>query len=86
MSYGDIVPGTRDNTRKFPKIKGVRPDHKEDRRLDAAERAEARAARSAEQQLDVLDRRLGVDVGAAKERKRLTAVAIVDIKHDKKRK
>ena len=58
----------------------TRPDFKEKRQAEALDRKDARAARSAEQQLDVLDSRLGTDVGAVKERKRLIGSAIKDIK------
>ena len=43
----------------------------EERRQRAGELAEARSKRSAAQQLALLDERLGVGVGAVKERKRL---------------
>lgn len=44
------------------------------RQKNAAERASFRAKLSPTQQLDALDKRLGVGVGAVKERKRLTAL------------
>lgn len=47
--------------------------YKAELRKEAEERAEARANRTAEQQLKLLDDKLGKGVGAAKERKRLLA-------------
>lgn len=43
------------------------------RREDAAQMAEVRAKRSPQDQLDLLDKRLGVGVGAVRERKALAA-------------
>jgi len=47
------------------------PADRERRTLAAEDRAEARANRTAQQQLDKLDALLGEGVGAVKERKRL---------------
>jgi len=46
---------------------------KDQRRQDAADMAEARAARSPQEQLALLDHRLGNGVGAVRERARLHA-------------
>ena len=44
---------------------------REELREEATERATERASRTGKQQLDLLDKRLGVGIGAAKERKSL---------------
>ena len=49
------------------------PHRREQRRQDAAERAEKRAELSASQQIAILDKRLGKGKGATKERKRLSS-------------
>jgi len=50
------------------------PSRKEDRRGRAIERQEARAKRTPQEQLRLLDDRFGEGKGAAKERARLKAV------------
>ena len=52
----------RPNSRKYTR---------ELRREEAEKRQEVRGNRTSRQQLDILDHRLGVDVGAIKERTRL---------------
>lgn len=47
---------------------------KQARREDAVKRAAVRAARTPQEQLDILDKRLGVGVGAKKEREKLQAI------------
>jgi hypothetical protein len=53
----------------YPKLYGK--ERRYERCKEALERAEERDKRSAKQQLEVLDRRLGKGVGAKKERERL---------------
>jgi hypothetical protein len=62
---------TRSNNRKHPGKHGARPDLYEDRVRETAERAKERSERSPQQQVALLDHRLGVGVGAKKERGRL---------------
>ncbi len=57
--------------RMFMGVEGRRPDNKRIRQKDAEARNAAWAALSAEDQLKVLDARLGNGMGAAKQRKRL---------------
>lgn len=57
--------------RQHPGVRGKRPDNYSIRCKEAAERSEAREHLTDAEQLERLDRRLGVGVGAAKERARL---------------
>lgn len=61
----------RKKTRRYPGAKGPRPDGYEQRVIDAQARMEAWQSLSPKQQLRELDRRLGKDVGAKKQRARL---------------
>jgi len=62
----------RDNShRKFPGERGPRADRAEQKRVEAAERNESWKALGPGGQLRALDDRLGVGVGAAKQRTRL---------------
>ena len=63
--------GKHKRDRKYPGIKGRRPDLKATRQIEAADRAQARAKRSPQEQLARLDKLLGKNVGAKKERARL---------------
>lgn len=54
--------------------KGARDAAKTARHLDAEERAQERADRTPQQQLDYLDRRLGKGLGAVRERAKLAAL------------
>jgi hypothetical protein len=69
----NITSGRKQNSRKFPKMRGPRPDHTEAKRAEAIERQKERAGRTAEQQIARLDEFLGRGKGAVKERTRLTA-------------
>ena len=64
---------TRSNNRKFPGSHGARPDKYDQRKEESAERTKERAERSVQQQIDLLDHRLGKGQGAKKERARLSA-------------
>jgi hypothetical protein len=73
--YGKKGEG-RVNVGNKPRINhnaGVRIALAEDRKVQAEIRAESRSKRSAQEQLNLLDQRLGKGIGAAKERKRLNA-------------
>lgn len=63
--------GGHGKPRRHPGVKGKRPDNKKARQVEAEIRIEARSHLSDAEQLERLDRRLGVGVGAAKERARL---------------
>jgi hypothetical protein len=58
---------------------------KKDRREAAQLRSEARTLRSAQEQLALLDEKLGVGKGAVKERKRLKAIIEHEKLHEKAR-
>lgn len=68
----------KNNNRRYPGIKGIRPDSKEIKRSEANERKTAWAALSSKEQLEILDRRLGAGVGAKRQRARLQAVIAQD--------
>lgn len=64
-----------DNTRRFPGAKSPRPDHYECRRKEALERNTAWASLTHYAQLKELDRRLGNDTGARRQRARIALAA-----------
>jgi hypothetical protein len=64
--------GKKTNTRKFPDGTGPRPDHTKTLREEAKERLAVWSKLSPTEQIAVLDARLGKDVGAKKQRARLT--------------
>lgn len=61
------------NVRRFPGIKGRRPDQKASRKEVADENLKRWRAMSPDQQLADLDRRLGKKTGAKKQRARIVA-------------
>lgn len=71
-----------DNKRRYSGG-GPRPDLTEIKRKEGEERQAAWSKLTPQQQLDALDRRLGKDVGATKQRARL-ALAIEKSKHQPK--
>jgi len=79
MGYNGVTGARRNNDRKNKGIKGIRPDHYAARKAGADERREARARVTPLQQLEELDRRLGVEVGAKKERARLEALNAAEL-------
>lgn len=78
-----IKGNSKDNSKRKFHGGGPRPDHNEYKRQEATERQEAWSKLSPQQQLEALDRRLGKDAGAAKQRARL-ALAIERAKHQPK--
>lgn len=64
-----------DNTRRYPGVGGSHhnPVHIAQRRVEAKERQEAWSKLTLKEQLAALDRRLGKDTGAAKQRARLAS-------------
>jgi hypothetical protein len=56
---------------------------REELRIRAQENAEARAQRSAAEQIELLDARLGIEVGARRERERLALLVDVEAKQAK---
>lgn len=71
LRNASVASGRQNNDRRFPNIKGRAPHKHGLRRQVAAEKAAQRASRSAAVQLAMLDHRLGVGVGAKRERGRL---------------
>ena len=61
----------RNNNRRNSGIKGIRPDMHEIKVSDASERLIAWQNLSPQEQLNVLDARLGKDIGAKKQRARI---------------
>ena len=61
------------NNRRYPGIKGIRPDNKEHKRAEAKERLAAWDKLSPQDKMNLLDARLGKDIGAAKQRARILA-------------
>jgi hypothetical protein len=59
------------NNRKYPNGKLPRPDNYEIRKREADERREAWNALKPAEKLAILDRRLGVGIGATKQRAKL---------------
>ena len=66
-----IIKGKRTNHRQFPGVKGRRPDNKKHKQAEAIERQEFFAGLSTEKKIALLDSRLGVGIGAKKQRARL---------------
>jgi len=64
---------TRTNNRRYPGVRGRRPDRYEERCEGADERRKECAERTPTQQIMRLDAKLGRGIGAKKERKRLLA-------------
>lgn len=75
MAFDGMIKkrGQHVRERKHPGICGRRPDRKAQRVGEALARQEIRDERNALAQLRELDRRLGKDAGAVKERARLNA-------------
>lgn len=72
MAFDSISKrGKHVRTRKYPGIRGRRPDNKKFRVDDAKKNMDARAGRTNEQQLARLDTLFGKGLGAKKERARL---------------
>ena len=67
------LKGKKTNNRRHPGIKGIRPDNKEHKRAEAKERLDAWQKLSGQDQLAVLNTRLGKDIGAKKQRARILA-------------
>ena len=74
MSKDSFGKGNKDNSKRKFSGGGPRPDHASDKREQAIERDKAWSRLTPQQQLDALDRRLGKDLGAARQRARLTAL------------
>jgi hypothetical protein len=71
MSKDGIRSGNKDNSKRRFGGGGVRPDHNEAKKAEANERNQEWSKLSPKQQLEALDRRLGKDTGATKQRARL---------------
>ena len=69
----DNFKNKKSNNRRYPGIKGIRPDNKEHKRAEAIERLTAWQAIFGQDQLAVLNTRLGKDIGAKKQRARILA-------------
>lgn len=67
----DYLRGKKSNSRRYPGVKGPRPDHKKLHQDEAIERKAYTDTLTPQQRIEVLDRRLGKDQGAVKERARL---------------
>lgn len=70
------LSGKRKNHRKYPGVRGVRPDLKKIRQEESQERLKGWQSLSYQDQLSALDRRLGKDMGAKKQRTRLNALIV----------
>jgi hypothetical protein len=66
-----VIKGQKINNRKFPGIKGRRPDRKEQKVYDAEQRQKDWESLTPTQQLKAIDLRLGKNVGATKQRARI---------------
>lgn len=66
-----ILRGKKNNNRKFPGIRGRRPDLKAYRKEEADKNILAWRKLSPQEQIAALDERLGVGVGAVKQRARI---------------
>jgi hypothetical protein len=67
----------QNNKRRFPDGSGRRPDNSKHKREEAVERQTAYDALNASQKIALLDSRLGVGVGAKKQRAKLAGVVPV---------
>lgn len=65
------IMGSKNNNRRFPGGKGIRPDHYDFRVSEANARQEAWDALSTQAKIDSLDSRLGPGKGAVRQRARL---------------
>mgnify|MGYP001594663661 CR=1 FL=1 len=66
--------GKKQNKRKFPGIRGPRPDMKEFRKKTADDNVTAWRKLSPVEQISELDKRLGKGVGASKQRARIKSL------------
>lgn len=73
MANGMMRANSKDNSKRRFSGGGPRPDNNELKRTEAVERQEAWSKLAPAQQLEILDRRLGKGVGAAKQRARIQA-------------
>jgi len=71
-----LMKSKRNNHRLYGGVKGRRPDLKNLRREEAVERTEGWQSLSIQDQLAALNRRLGVGVGAKKQRARLLKLSL----------
>ena len=71
------VKGQKINHRKHQGVKGRRPDKKEQRRAIASVNVERWRSLTPKQQLAELDRRLGQNLGAKKQRARINKAILV---------
>jgi hypothetical protein len=68
------LKGPKQNNRRYPGVAGSRPDNAQFRRKEAADRLTAYNALSVQGKIASLDARLGVGVGAVKQRARLAKI------------
>jgi hypothetical protein len=68
------MPKKLDNDRVYPGESGPRPDLAKIKRTEAAERQDAYDKLTIEQKIAALDAKLGVGIGAAHQRTKLTAL------------
>jgi len=73
MANSIAIKGQKDNSKRKFHGSGPRPDHKDVLKREAKERDEYWRKLSPVQQLADLDKRLGLGVGAVKQRARLSA-------------
>lgn len=67
----EFAGNRKTNSRRYPRIKGRRPDNAKFRREEAKERQAAYDKLSVQTKIQKLDAKLGVGVGAVKQRARL---------------